>query len=66
MLPTVSLEVSVLVLAEVVTAAEEPVTAEGVESGAPKSVLVPAGTFVGRLFGGWDVMSSSPATGACE
>lgn len=60
--------VSVLVLVELegtelVAAAEEvPVTA-GVESGAPKSVLVPAGTFVGRTLGGWDVMSSSRATG---
>jgi hypothetical protein len=30
------------------------------EPGATKSVLVPVGTFVGRLFGGWDVMSSRP------
>lgn len=50
---------------ELVAAAEEvPVTAEGVESGAPKSVLVPAGTFVGRTLGGWDLMSSRPATEA--
>lgn len=62
LLPTVSLGVSVVVLVELVAAAEEPVTAEGVEPGAPKSVLVPAGTFVGRLLGGWDVMSSRPAT----
>lgn len=54
---------------ELVAAAEEaPVTAE-VESGAPKSVLVPVGTFVGRTLGGWDVISSTPATGVslnCE
>jgi hypothetical protein len=35
-------------------------TAEVLEPGATKSVLVPVGTFVGRLLGGWDVMSSRP------
>jgi hypothetical protein len=70
LLPAVLSETLVVVLVELegielVAAAEEPVTAEGVESGAPKSVLVPVGTFVGRLLGGWEVMSSRPATGDC-
>ena len=33
---------------------------EGVVPGAAKSVLVPVGTFAGRLFGGWSFMSSKP------
>lgn len=67
--PTVLSETSVVVLVELegmeLVAAEEevPVIAE---SGAPKSVLVPVGTFVGRTLGGWDVISSRPATGACD
>jgi hypothetical protein len=35
-------------------------TSEVLEPGATKSVLVPVGTLVGRLLGGWDVMSSRP------
>ena len=71
LLPVVLSEMSVVVLVELegmeLVAAEEevPVTAEGIESGAPKSVLVPVGTFVGRTLGGWDVMYSRPATGEC-
>ena len=33
---------------------------EGVVPGAAKSVLVPVGTFSGRLFGGWSFISSKP------
>ena len=66
LLPTVSSGILVVVLVELegtelVAAAEEaPATSEVVESGAPKSVLVPVGTFVGRTLGGWDLMSSRP------
>ena len=37
-----------------------PVVVEGVVPGAAKSVLLPVGTFVGRVFGGWSFMSSKP------
>jgi hypothetical protein len=38
----------------------EVVLADGVVPGAAKSVLVPVGTFAGRLFGGSSFMSSKP------
>ena len=38
----------------------EAALVEGVVPGAAKSVLVPVGTFSGRLFGGWSFMSSKP------
>ena len=38
----------------------EAVLVDGVVPGAAKSVLVPVGTFVGRLFGGSSFMSSRP------
>jgi hypothetical protein len=38
----------------------EAALVEGIVPGAAKSVLVPVGTFSGRLFGGWSFMSSKP------
>jgi hypothetical protein len=38
----------------------EAVLVDGVVPGAAKSVLVPVGTFAGRLFGGSSFMSSRP------
>ena len=61
---------SVVLLEEMLSVAVEGVTVEGVivdaeviegvVPGAAKSVLVPVGTFAGRLFGGWSFMSSKP------
>jgi hypothetical protein len=38
----------------------EAAVVEGMVPGAAKSVLVPVGTFDGRLFGGWSFISSKP------
>jgi hypothetical protein len=38
----------------------EAVLVDGVVPETTRSVLLPIGTFVGRLFGGWSFMSSKP------
>jgi len=56
----VSLEVMSLVVADGVVVEGVTVEADGVVPGAAKSVLVPVGTFSGRLFGGSSFISSRP------
>jgi hypothetical protein len=48
------------VIVEAVLVEGVMVEADGVVPGAAKSVLVPVGTFAGRLFGGSSFMSSKP------